>query len=90
VTLLKRVHRLCVDVSEGNSEMATAFVARFVQRTLRLLSAESRAVSRMGTPIPEISTAATQQVVDATITTTTEPFLADLVGDPEPCMSRPD
>ncbi|GFZ44268.1 hypothetical protein JCM24511_01990 [Saitozyma sp. JCM 24511] len=77
VTLLKRVHRLCVDVSEGNSEMATAFVARFVQRTLRLLSAESRAVSRMGTPIPETSTAAPQQVVDAPITTT-EPFLADL------------
>lgn len=90
VTLLKRVHRLCVDVSEGNSEMATAFVARFVQRTLRLLSAESRAVSRMGTPIPETSTAAPQQVVDAPITTT-EPFLADLVGDlSRVCLAQTD
>ena len=51
VSLLKRVHNCCPTTSEGAATPATAFVARFFERTLRSISTESRMNTRPSTPI---------------------------------------
>jgi hypothetical protein len=48
--LLKRVARRCVEATFEDTA-ATALVARFLQHILQLISQESRAVSRRGSPV---------------------------------------
>lgn len=59
--LLKKVHRRCVTVSNGDKTAATAVVARFLGRCLRNLSIESRVNSRRPSP------AAVAAPLDATL-----------------------
>lgn len=48
ISLVKRMHAVCLEASGGNDTVPTAFVARFTQKTLRALRTESRAPSPTG------------------------------------------
>lgn len=48
ISLVKRMHTVCLEASGGNDTVPTAFVARFTQKTLRALRTESRAPSPTG------------------------------------------
>ncbi|WWC58896.1 uncharacterized protein I303_101441 [Kwoniella dejecticola CBS 10117] len=45
VSLIKRINQICVQVTGGSDNSATAFIARFTQKALKSLSIESRAPS---------------------------------------------
>ena len=50
--MLKRIHQATTLGSEDDPESAPALVSRFVQRVLRSVSNESRAISTTATPGP--------------------------------------
>ncbi|ORY27888.1 hypothetical protein BCR39DRAFT_536618 [Naematelia encephala] len=47
---VERLHRCCKDVAGGDEDAITAFIARFFQRLLQTINAESRAASRASSP----------------------------------------
>jgi hypothetical protein len=71
IGFIKRLHAICIRVANGNETAATAFIARFTQRTLRSLSLESNAPSRAASPTG---------AEEAGPTMVDQDFLADLVG----------
>jgi hypothetical protein len=50
VALLRRIYETCVKSAAGDNEAATAFVARFVRRTLREMTNQSTAPTRGASP----------------------------------------
>ncbi|ORY21003.1 hypothetical protein BCR39DRAFT_73904 [Naematelia encephala] len=50
IDVVKRIHRVCDETSEGDPEAVTAFIARFMQRLLQSLRIDSRNISRLPSP----------------------------------------
>jgi hypothetical protein len=50
ITWLSKLLRIHEKVSKSDTNVATAFIARFIRRTLNMIMAESRVPSRAGTP----------------------------------------
>lgn len=73
IGFIKRLHAICIRAANGNETAATAFIARFTQRTLRSLSLESRGPSRATSPAGAAEVGPTMAMAD-------QDFMADLVG----------
>jgi hypothetical protein len=73
IGFIKRLHAICIRAANGNETAATAFIARFTQRTLRSLSLESRGPSRAASPTGAGEAGPTTAMAD-------QDFMADLVG----------
>lgn len=51
ILLLRRIYETCNKSAAGDLEAATAFVARFVRRTLREMTNQSMAPTRGASPV---------------------------------------
>jgi hypothetical protein len=61
VAFLRRIYETCVKSAAGDNEAATAFVARFVRRTLREMTNQSTAPTRGASPAAEFDQAIVDQ-----------------------------